>query len=66
LNVDVTNVRSNKLHAELYDVTGRFIKKQWLNQNNNQLPVQGLSTGLYQLVIYNGREKTVMKVMIIK
>jgi uncharacterized delta-60 repeat protein len=66
LNVDVTNVRSNKLHAELYDVTGRFIKKQLLNQNNNQLPVQGLATGLYQLVIFNGREKTVLKVMVIK
>jgi len=66
LNVDVKNVRSNRLHAELYDVTGRFIKKQSLNQNNNQLPVQGLSTGLYQLVIYNGREKTVLKVMVLK
>jgi hypothetical protein len=66
LNVDVTNVRSNNLHLELYDVTGRFIKKQLLNQNNNRLPVQGLSTGLYQLVIYNGREKTVLKVMVLK
>ena len=65
LNVDVINVRSNKLYAELYDVTGRFIKKQLLNKNNNQITVQGLTTGLYQLVIYNGREKTVVKVMII-
>jgi len=65
LNVDITNVRSNKIHAELYDVTGRFIKKQLLNKNNNQLSVQGLTTGLYQLVIHNGREKTVVKVMVI-
>jgi uncharacterized delta-60 repeat protein len=65
LNVDLINVRSNKLHAELYDVTGRFIKKQLLNKNNNQLNVQGLITGLYQLVIYNGQEKTVVKVMIV-
>jgi uncharacterized delta-60 repeat protein len=65
LNVDLINVRNNKLHAELYDVTGRFIKKQLLNKNNNQLTVQGLTTGLYQLIIYNGREKTVVKVMII-
>jgi len=66
LNVDVNNVRSNKLHVELYDVTGRFIKKQKLNQNNNQLSVQGLTTGLYQLFIYNGREKTVVKLMVTK
>jgi len=65
LNLDLINVRSNKLYAELYDVTGRFIKKQLLNKNNNQITVQGLTTGLYQLVIYNGREKTVVKVMII-
>ena len=66
LNVDIINSRSNKLQAELYDVTGRFIKKQVLNKNNNQLTVQGLSTGVYQLVIYNGREKTVVKVMVLK
>ena len=65
LNIDIINVRSNKLHAELYDVTGRFIKKQLLNKNNNQLSVQGLTAGLYQLLIYNGREKTVVKVMVI-
>ena len=66
LNVDVTNVRSNKLHVELYDVTGRFIKKQKLNQNNNKVSVQELTAGLYQLFLYNGREKTVVKVMIVK
>jgi len=66
INVDVSNARSNKLTAELFDVTGRIVQKRLLNQNKNQLPVQTLPPGLYQLVIYNKTEKTVVKIMVIK
>jgi uncharacterized delta-60 repeat protein len=66
LNVDLSNIRSSKLQAELYDLAGRLIQKQLLNQTHNQLPLQQLPSGLYQLVIYNGAEKTAVKVMVIK
>ncbi|HET6766580.1 MAG TPA: T9SS type A sorting domain-containing protein [Chitinophagaceae bacterium] len=66
LNIDVINPGNNKLEAELYDVTGRLVMKQILNQRSNQLQVDQLSSGLYQLLIYNDHEKMIVKVVVIK
>ncbi len=66
LHIDVVNIRGRKLAAELYDLTGRLIQKQLLNQTHNQMPVQQLPTGVYQLVIYNNVEKNSIKILVIK
>ena len=66
LNIDVSNPYYNKLVAEIYDLNGRLMQKQLLNQAHNQLPVHRLSSGLYQLVIYNNHERVTVKVMVIK
>jgi hypothetical protein len=67
LNIDLSNMRNAKLVAELYDQTGRLIRKQLLNQVHNQLSVQQLPFGLYQLVIYNGSvERAALKVIVTK
>jgi uncharacterized delta-60 repeat protein len=66
LNVDIAHVGRNKLQVELYDLNGRLVQRKLLNQVHNQLRVDGLSSGLYQLVIFNGREKFATKVAVIK
>ncbi len=66
LNIDVPGIRSRKLEAELYDLTGRLLQKQYLNQTHNRFSVERLPAGLYQLVIQNGREKVAVKVMVIR
>jgi hypothetical protein len=45
---------------------GRLIQKQLLNRNDNQLPVQQLPAGVYQLLIYNRVEKVSVKVLVVK
>ena len=66
LNVDIAHVGRNKLQAELYDLSGRLVQRKLLNQVHNQLRVDGLSSGLYQLVIANGTEKFATKIAVIK
>jgi uncharacterized delta-60 repeat protein len=66
LNVDIAHTGRNKLQAELYDLSGRLLQRKVLNQVHNQLRVDGLASGLYQLVIYNGTEKFAAKVAVLK
>ena len=66
LNIDVSNAVYNKLEAKLYDVTGKLLLKQLLNQSHNQLPVHRLPSGIYQLLIHNDHEKMMVKIIVIK
>jgi uncharacterized delta-60 repeat protein len=66
LNVDVAHTGRNKLEAELFDLSGRLVQRKLLNQVHNQFRVDGISSGLYQLVIYNGTEKFATKIAVIK
>ncbi|TMI81622.1 MAG: T9SS type A sorting domain-containing protein [Bacteroidetes bacterium] len=66
LNVDIAHVGRNKLQADLYDLSGRLVQRKLLSQMHNQLRVDGLSSGLYQLVIFNGTEKFATKIAVIK
>ena len=64
--VDIKNMLRGKFEAELYDVSGRLIKKQALNQTHNKISVHQLPAGLYQLIIQNGQEKVSVKLMLVK
>jgi uncharacterized delta-60 repeat protein len=64
--IDIPQPTGKKLMVELYDLSGKFLKKQLLNQNHNTISVNILPAGMYQLVIYNGKEKAVRKVIVIK
>jgi type IX secretion system substrate protein/beta-propeller uncharacterized protein DUF5122 len=66
LNVDIGRVGAGKLEAQLYDLSGRLVQKKLLNQLHNQFHVEAISSGLYQLVIYNGTEKFATKIAVIK
>jgi hypothetical protein len=66
LNIDINNSGYNKLEAELFDLNGRLMNKQALSQNHNQLSLQHLPSGFYQLVINNGIKRITVKVMLIK
>ena len=64
--VDIPQLTNKKIIAELYDLNGRLLKKQFLNQSHNEISVSILPAGLYQLVIYNNKEKAVRKIIVIK
>ncbi len=64
--VDIKNILRGKFEAELYDVTGRLVKKQALNQTHNRIAVHQLPSGLYQLIIQNGQDKVSVKLMLVK
>ncbi len=66
LNIDVVNPVYNKLEAKLYDITGKLLLTQLLNQRSNQLPVDKLPSGMYQLLIYNDQERMMVKVVVSK
>ena len=66
LNIDVLNPVYNKLEAKLYDITGKLLLTQLLNQRSNQLPVDKLPSGMYQLLIYNDHERMMLKVVVSK
>lgn len=66
LNIDVSQVSGRKVIAELYDLAGRKLTQQLLKQGQNLLPVQGYSSGLYQLIIRVGSEKISLKVIVIR
>jgi uncharacterized delta-60 repeat protein len=66
LNIDVVNPVYNKLEARLYDITGKLLLTQLLNQRSNQLPVDKLPSGMYQLLIYNDQERMMVKVVVSK
>ena len=64
LNIEVSNPFVNKLKAELYDVSGKLVYTQLLNQTNNQLSLQKLPTGFYQLVIHNEIKRVAVKLIV--
>jgi uncharacterized delta-60 repeat protein len=64
--VDIPQPTNKKLIVELYDLNGRLLQKQSLNQNHNEISVSILPAGVYQLVIYNSKEKAVRKIIVIK
>ena len=66
LYLEISQPTNKKLVAELFDFTGRLLQTQTLTQGHNEISVAGLTTGLYGLVINNGKEKTVRKLMVIK
>lgn len=66
LNIDIADSRSWKLEAQLYDINGRLLQKQSLNRGRNQIYVQHLPAGLYQLVIQNKSAKTAAKLMVVR
>jgi uncharacterized delta-60 repeat protein len=66
LFVDIPQSNGKKITAQVYDLNGRLLQKQSLTQRLNEISVVKLPAGLYQLVIYIGKEKAVRKVMVLK
>jgi len=64
LNIEVSNPFINKLKAEVYDVSGKLVYTQLLNQTHNKLPLQKLPTGFYQLVIHNEVKRVSVKLIV--
>ncbi|MEO5581338.1 MAG: T9SS type A sorting domain-containing protein, partial [Saprospiraceae bacterium] len=66
LNIDVLNAGNKKLDAIFYDVNGRLVQKILLSQGSNQLLLDKIPFGLYQLVIRSSLEKTAIKISVIR
>lgn len=65
LNIDVQRVSGRKLTAELYDLGGRLVYTQLLNRNHNEIPLKSLQAAVYLLVVSDGKEKEVRKIVVI-
>ena len=66
LFIDVSLVSNKKMTALLYDLSGKKLKQQVLKQGQNQIQLEQLNSGLYQLEVQYGSERRVMKVVVIK
>jgi uncharacterized delta-60 repeat protein len=64
--VDISQPSGKKIKVELYDLNGKLLQKQSLSQSHNEIAVHMLPAGIYQLVIYNNKEKAVRKIVVIK
>ncbi|MDP2386717.1 MAG: T9SS type A sorting domain-containing protein [Bacteroidota bacterium] len=56
---------SNNMFMEVYDMTGRLVKKQNATSVTETIDLQGQSDGTYTLRIVNGNEVNVQKVIIL-
>jgi uncharacterized delta-60 repeat protein len=66
LYVDLAGSNISNIEARLYDLDGRLVIKQSLNQASNKISVEKLQSGLYPLVINNGDKRITVKVMVIR
>lgn len=64
LHIDISNSILNKLKAELYDQLGRLVHTQLLNQSHNEMALQKLSAGIYQLVIHDMTKRVSVKLIV--
>lgn len=63
LRIEINNSVRNKLEANVYDALGKLVHKQALFQGQNQLAMQMLPTGFYQLVIHNKVKSVAVKLI---
>jgi uncharacterized delta-60 repeat protein len=63
LHIEINNSARNKLEAKVYDALGKLVHKQALFQGRNQLAMQMLPTGFYQLVIHNKVKSVAVKLI---
>ncbi|HET6765815.1 MAG TPA: T9SS type A sorting domain-containing protein [Chitinophagaceae bacterium] len=63
LNIEINNSNPDKLEATIYDALGKLVHKQALLQGHNQLAMQMLPMGFYQLVIHNKVKSVAVKLI---
>ena len=63
LHIEINNSYRNKLEAKVYDALGKLVHKQALFQGKNQVAMQMLPTGFYQLVIHNNVKSVAVKLI---
>jgi len=50
----------------LYDLSGKRIRQQQLKQGRNQVQLDHLSSGMYQMEVQYGVERKVVKVVVVR
>lgn len=66
LIIEVNNAGLKKLEAKLFDLSGKLVHRQLLNQNRNQLLLSKLPMGIYQLVINDRLNRISVKLVVSK
>jgi len=66
LFIDVTMQSNRKIVSTLYDLSGKRVRQQSLKQGRNQLQLEHLSSGMYQLEVQYGVERKVVKVVVVR
>ncbi|SFB12256.1 Por secretion system C-terminal sorting domain-containing protein [Flavobacterium swingsii] len=61
--VNFNNLKNEKYNVSLYDINGRLLIYKEINENFDILDVSSLNSGVYQLEIINGEEKTNKKLI---
>jgi len=61
LTIETANQQGNNATIYVYDVTGTLIKKAEMKENNMNLDVSSLSSGIYELRYINGNNNIVTK-----
>ena len=64
--INVSNLGLKKLTVRLYDLHGRLMMDRILSNNRNTLLTDHLPSGIYHLLISNGKENSVLKIALIK
>jgi len=60
-NLNIQTNSNQSVSATIYDVSGKLIHKQFLEENNSSINVKALNTGLYFVVFENERGERVSK-----
>lgn len=66
LFIQAGNIGLKKIHARLFDMHGRMVTDLKLTEGRNLLSTGQLPTGVYQLQLSDGKEKSVIKILITK
>jgi hypothetical protein len=61
--ISMDNISSNELSVQLFDISGRLIKFNYNIDENNNLEIEKLSAGIYQLVIKGGDKSSVISLV---
>lgn len=64
LHIDVMESNGNKIQASLYELNGKLVHQQILNQASNTISIQAYSSGVYLLRFKTGKEIRTAKLMV--
>ncbi len=66
INLEIPREPYDKIFAELYDHSGKLVRKLNIVRGHNEINVSSLPSGIYQLQVYTKKERVTRKVMVMR